>query len=234
MVISLVIGSIICGVLTTKVGYYMPFLIFGICVSSIGAGLFLLLSVGTSTGQWIGYQIVYGFGLGACFQAPNMAAQTVLPRKEVSVGAALMLFAQTLFGAIFATVGQNVLDNQLVSRLHSIANITAEQIEQYGTTGLLTLIPAKDRRSGLEAYNASLRLCFEVALIMSCLAILGAAAMEWKNVKDDPAKPTPQDEKKNDHELPEGAFEETEKSVNASDGEQTQKPTVLEAPQVRK
>ncbi|KAF2725657.1 MFS general substrate transporter, partial [Polychaeton citri CBS 116435] len=183
MVLALVVASIITGVLTTRIGYYTPFLISGICIAAVGAGLLNTFQINTSEGQWIGYQVVYGFGLGACFQAPNMAAQTVLPRNEVSIGASLMLFAQTLFGAIFVSVGQNVLDGQLVKRLSGILSITSQQIESAGVTGLLRMVPFQYHSAVLEAYNDSLRVCFRVALIMACLAIIGGAAMEWRSVK---------------------------------------------------
>lgn len=86
LVVALTIAAIVTGVATTMTGYYTPFLIIGACIASVGAGLLTILKVDTPTAQWIGFQIVYGFGLGSCFQAPNMAAQTVLPRKDVSVG----------------------------------------------------------------------------------------------------------------------------------------------------
>jgi MFS family permease len=183
MVLSLVVASILSGFLTTRIGYYMPFLIFGICVTAIGAGLLTTLSINTLVGQWIGYQILYGYGLGSSSQAPNMAAQTVLPRNEVSIGVSLMLFAQTLFGAIFVSVGQNVLDNQLAKRLAGISSITPQQIETAGATGIFNIILPQDHAAALEAYNDSLRVCFQVALILSCLSILGALGMEWRSVK---------------------------------------------------
>lgn len=183
MVLSLVVSSILSGVLTTRVGYYMPFLLSGICLSAVGAGVLTTLHVNSSTGQWIGYQILYGFGLGACFQASNMAAQTVLPRNEVSIGASLMLFAQTLFGSIFVSVGQNVLDGQLANRLADISGITPQQIEAAGVTGLFKVMPSQYHPRVLEAYNDSLCVCFQVALIMVCLSILGGLCMEWRNVK---------------------------------------------------
>ena len=162
----------------------MPFLLLGICISSIGAGLLTVLRVNTSVGAWVGYQIVYGFGLGACFQGPNMAAQTVLPRNEVSIGASLMLFSQTLFGAIFISVGQNVLDGALATRLARVSpDITPQRIAAAGATGILKVIPAQFHAAALKAYNDSLRVCFRVAVIMACLAILGGAVMEWRNVK---------------------------------------------------
>ncbi|KAJ3521976.1 hypothetical protein NM208_g13055 [Fusarium decemcellulare] len=183
MVLSLVVASILSGVLTSRVGYYMPFLILGICIAIVGAGVLTTLHINTPKAQWIGYQILYGFGLGACFQAPNMAAQTVLPRNEVSIGASLMLFAQTLFGAIFVSVGQNVLDGKLVDRLAEFSSVTPKQIEAAGVTGLLNMIPARYHTAALEVYNDSLRLCFRVALIVACLAIIGGLVMEWRSVK---------------------------------------------------
>lgn len=187
MVLSLVVGSILIGVLTTRIGYYTPFLICGICVAAVGAGVLTTLRTNTSVGQWIGYQILYGFGLGACSMAPNMAAQTVLPRNEVSIGASLMLFSQTLFGAIFVSVGQNVFDGQLAKRLADITGITAQQIQAAGVTGLFQIIPPQYHTAALEAYNDSLRVCFQVALILVCLSILGGLGMEWRSVKkEDP------------------------------------------------
>lgn len=191
-VLALVVSSILTGVFTSRVGYYTPFLIFGICVTAVGAGLITTLGVDATMGQWIGYQILYGWGFGACAQAPNMAAQTVLPRDEVSIGASLMLFAQTLFGAIFVSVGQNVLDGELVKRLAGIISLTPQEIENAGATGLLNLIPPQYHAAALEAYNQSLRVCFQVALVLACICILGGLSMEWRSVKGRTEDPQPE------------------------------------------
>lgn len=183
MMISVVIMSILTGILTSKVGYYKPFLILGVLLAAIGAGLLTTLGINTSTSQWIGFQILYGFGFGFAGQAPNMAAQTVLPREDVPIGISLMLFGQQLFGAIFICVSQNVLDNQLANRLAGLPGITPAMIPVTGATDLLKLIPPKYRIAALEAYNSSLRVCFQVGLIMACLGILGGLTMEWRSVK---------------------------------------------------
>lgn len=185
MVISIVISSIASGVLASRIGYYTPFLIVGTCLTAIGTGLFTTFKVDTSSGMWIGYQVIYGFGMGLSMQAPNMAAQTVLPPAETSIGASLMFFGQQLFGAVFTSVGQNLLNNQLAKRLSNIPDLTAELIQNTGITDLLSRIPAADHAMALMAYNDSLHLCFQVGLIMACLSVPGALAMEWRNVKKD-------------------------------------------------
>ncbi|KAK5156883.1 hypothetical protein LTS14_004400 [Recurvomyces mirabilis] len=188
-VLALVVASIVAGVLSTKIGYFTPFLLGGVCVTAVGAGLITTLGVNSTEGQWIGYQVIYGFGFGLCIQAPNLAAQVVLPREEASIGASLMLFANTIFGAIFVSVGQNVLDSNLVSRLKDIIQITAEQIESAGATGLLDIVPAQYKTDVLYAYNGSLRVCFQVALVMACVCIIPGLAMEWRSVKKQDKKP---------------------------------------------
>ncbi|GFF43174.1 putative HC-toxin efflux carrier TOXA [Aspergillus udagawae] len=179
MLLPVVVASILTGQLVSRIGYYTPFLMLGIFLSSIGAGLLTTLGVHTSKAKWIGFQVLYGFGHGTCNQIPNMAAQTVLPREQVAIGASLMFFAQQLFGAVFTSVGQNVLSNQLAKRLA----ISPQMVQNSGATQLLDHVPVEDRAASLEAYNDSLRVCFQVGLVMACLATVGAVTMEWRTVK---------------------------------------------------
>ena len=183
MIMPIVAASIVAGYLITRIGYYTPFMILGVCLTAVGAGLLNALQIDTSVGRWVGFQIVYGFGFGFCSQSPNMAAQTVLPREDVSIGASLMFFGQLLFGSIFNSVGQNVLDNHLAGRLAGIPGISPQLIQSTGATQLLDDIPTQYRITALKAYNDSLRVCFQVGLIMACLSIPGALAMEWRSVK---------------------------------------------------
>lgn len=92
MVLVIAAMSIANGQLVSLVGYYTPSFIIGACANAIGAGLLTTLGIRSSEGKWIGYQILYGFGLGLASQAPNMAAQTVLPKQDVAIGASLMFF----------------------------------------------------------------------------------------------------------------------------------------------
>ena len=190
MIMPIVAASIVTGMLISRIGYYTPFLVFGVCLTAIGAGLLTALQIDTSVGRWVGFQMVYGFGFGLCSQAPNVAAQTVLPREDVSIGASLMFFGQLLFGSIFNSVGQNVLGNHLASGLAGIPGTSPQLIHSTGATKLLDLISTQYHTTALKAYNDALRVCFQVGLIMACISIPGALAMEWRSVKKNlPKKP---------------------------------------------
>ncbi|KAI3396429.1 hypothetical protein diail_12149 [Diaporthe ilicicola] len=182
MVLPMVVASITSGVLISKIGFYTPFMLCGIVLLSIGAGLLTTLQVNTGQGMWIGYQVIYGFGMGMTFQAPNLAAQTVLPTADVPIGTSLMFFSQLLGGSIFISVGQNVLNNELLKNLAGVSGFNASNILQAGAT-TLTHLAEPLRTTVLLAYNEALRTVFQVGLIMTCLTILGAACLEWRSVK---------------------------------------------------
>ncbi|KAK4997217.1 hypothetical protein LTR66_003335 [Elasticomyces elasticus] len=179
MVLLIVVGFIANGKLTTRLGHYVPSLIIGTSLTVLGAGLMNTFAVHTSKGKWIGYEILYGFGVGLAGQVPNMAAQTVLPKEDVAIGASLMFFGQTLFAAIFISIGQNVLNKELLSRLPSVPDIDARLIQSTGATDILRLVPDQYHDLALSAYNGSLRASFQIGLCLACIQILGAFGMEW-------------------------------------------------------
>ncbi|CAK7199616.1 hypothetical protein SEUCBS139899_002299 [Sporothrix eucalyptigena] len=188
LVLGMVVASISSGVAISRVGYYTPFMISGVVFMSIGAGLLTTLQVDTGSSKWIGYQFLFGWGMGLTFQTPNLAAQTVLPRRDVPIGTSLMFFSQLLGGAIFISVGQNILDAQLIKRLSNIPGLDAATILDSGATSL-TNLPDSIKPTVLAAYNESLRKVFQVGLIMVCLTMIGALSIEWRSVKKNlPAK----------------------------------------------
>jgi MFS family permease len=185
--LSMIIAAIAGGFFNSKIGYYTPLAIAGSCVMSVGLGLLTTLGVNANAGQWIGYQILYGIGLGCCFQIPSIAVQTALPKKEVPTGIALVLLGTSLGGAVFVAVGENVLSNQLMQRFSGIPGFDPSFVTSGGATSLLSKLPASSRPAGISAYNEALRSIFRVGLIPSCLSILGVASLEWLSVK----KPQP-------------------------------------------
>jgi MFS family permease len=184
LVLSLVVASTISGAAISKIGYYTPFMLVGICIMCVASGLLTTLQVNTEQAKWVGYQFLFGFGLGMTFQAPNLAAQTVLPTKDVPIGTSLMFFSQLLGGAIFISVGQNVLNNQLLERLTAaIPDFDPETLKNTGATSL-THLPDDIKPLALVAYNESLRKVFQVGLIIVCLTILGGVFIEFRSVKE--------------------------------------------------
>jgi MFS family permease len=192
LVMAFSIAAIMGGFINQKIGYYTALAILGSCIMSIGAGLLTTLHVDTSNGKWIGYQILCGFGMGLCFQTPNLATQTVLPKKEVPMGIALMFFGQLLGAAIFVSVGENVLSNQLLQRLSGVPGFDVSLVTSGSATALIGSAPPDQKGTVLVAYNDSLRKIFQIGLILSCLSVLGTVSLEWKNILKQPEAPKPE------------------------------------------
>jgi MFS family permease len=186
LMLAMVVASIIFGLTAEKLGYYTPFAIVGSCIMSVGAGLLTTLQVDTSEGRWIGYQVLFGFGMGLCLPTPNLAAQTILPTKDVPIGLALIFFGQLLGGAVFVPVGENILGNQLLKRLSGISGFNSSLVTSGGATALISALPANLRETVLEAYNGALRDVFRIGLILSARTLLGAAGLEWRSTLQKP------------------------------------------------
>lgn len=187
LMLSQAIGTVVSGALTARWGHYMPFVLLSVVLMSTGAGLITTFEIGIPAGNWIGYQIIYGVGVGVGFQQPQIAVQAILSPDLIAVGISLMFFAQLLGGAIFLAVGQNVFANRLV------ADLTASQVPGLDPVMILQS-GATEFRHGLglqteqimvviQSYAAALVASYQVGLIVSCLALLGALGMKWKSIK---------------------------------------------------
>lgn len=185
LIVPQVLALIMAGMLTSRLGYYMPFIYTAVVVSSIATGLLTTLTPHTSTADWIGYQILFGFGIGCGFQLPQIAAQTVLPFRDIPTGIAITLFFQSLGGSIFVSAGNNILNDRLVKYITALKlqGVKAEDVIEAGATAWRGVVPAEFVGAVVNAYSRALRDTFRVGLITVCLSCIGAAFMEWKNVK---------------------------------------------------
>ncbi|KAL9622255.1 MAG: hypothetical protein Q9160_003438 [Pyrenula sp. 1 TL-2023] len=189
-VASIFVFSMISGSIVTKTGWFTPPAIIGPIFTVIGCGLLTTLKIDTSTGKWVGYQILTAAGVGIGYQQGIVATQAVLPPSMISIGSNTIVFAQSLSGAIFISVGNSILRNKLSDSLaadgfssKTIANVLAA-----GATNVRSLVPASQLRTLLESYNHSLKQVFIMAVPLAGLAWLTVLPMEWKNIK---SKDTP-------------------------------------------
>ncbi|KAJ5502678.1 Major facilitator superfamily domain general substrate transporter [Penicillium fimorum] len=183
-ILAVVIVSILSGGLVTFFGYYTPFMIASSVLMTIGAGLLTTLELDSNHSKWIGYQAIFGIGLGLGMQQPMIVAQTSLKAGDIPSGTAIVLFAQTLGGAIFVSVGQNVFQNQLVQNLaHYAPEQDSAKLISAGATMLRTLVTGDALHRVLLAWNAAIVQTFYVAVAMGALSLVGPIFVEWLSVK---------------------------------------------------
>ena len=185
LIISSNIAIILTGVLSSNIGYYMPYFYGCAILTSTSCGLITTWQVNTSVGKWIGYQIIESFGTGVAFQLPQVAVQAVLPPEDIPIGIATTLFLEFFGGALFLSVGNNILNTKLIQYIGqlNIPGIDTETLFQAGVTAIRQQIPAQYLPAVLEAYMDALRWTFRVALVLACFSVLCVLPMEWQTVK---------------------------------------------------
>jgi hypothetical protein len=188
MLIAVVLFSVGAGAAVTIWGYYTPFMIVSSVLAAVGYGLTVTFTPDSGSAAWIGYQVIIGAGLGMGFQQPLMAVQTVLDIEDVPTGTSLIIFLQTLGGALFVAVSQNIFTNKLVEFVGEYVPEIPDPtfILAVGATSVENVVEPAFLAGVKLAFNDSLTQTFIVFTALSAISILGALAVEWKSVKGKP------------------------------------------------
>jgi hypothetical protein len=187
-ILGLVIVSVVAGIAVTVVGYYTPFIIASAVFMAIGAGLLSTWTVDTGHDKWIGYQFIYGLGIGLGMQQTLIVVQNCLPPADVPIGTAIIMFSQTLGGALFLSVGQNVFSNQLSKNLADLdlPGLPAGLVLRTGATELKAAISKVNvdyLAPVLLAYNKTIMQTFYVSVAAAGLSFFGVLFIQWKSIK---------------------------------------------------
>ncbi|EEA18653.1 hypothetical protein TMatcc_010803 [Talaromyces marneffei ATCC 18224] len=184
MMISTILMSIMVGGLVTALGYYTPFMIAAAILSSVGAGLLSTFAVHTSSGKWIGYQILFGIGYSLGSRQPLVAVQAALETKDIPIGTSIIMFLQTLGGMIFVSIGNSIFTNSLVNSLaHNVPSVNPTIITTTGATDIKNIVSAEELPKVLIAYNHALDQAFLAAAAMAALSVFGSVLVPWLSVK---------------------------------------------------
>ena len=183
MMLAMILSALLAGSFVRKQGYYVPPMILAGILTPIGAGLISTFWLDTSEGKWIGYQIIYGSGLGLGIQQTGLAMQAVLARKDIPIGGAFDYFGMGLGGAIFVSVADNIFVNHFAANLAGIPNLPAHFATNVGATTLRTTVPPDELNAVLVAYNAALKDCWYVGVALAAMLTPVAFGIEWKDIR---------------------------------------------------
>ncbi|KAI9651374.1 hypothetical protein NHQ30_001415 [Ciborinia camelliae] len=177
--------SLLAGVIVSKSGYFTPPSIIGTAIATIGCGLISTLQPNTPSPQWIGYEILSAAGFGIAIQQGFTAVQTVLPLEKIPIGTAAVVASQSFGGAIFVSVGNNILQNQLKSSADDgqLPGVDIQAVLDAGATGFRSVVDPDQLSALLIAYNGALQKVFIAAIPVIGLAFISSLFLEWKSVK---------------------------------------------------
>ena len=103
MIIPVVIASIVGGVFITMTGRAAIVAVFGSILAVISSGLLYTLDIDTSTGKWIGYQIIGGSGWGIAWMCSMVITQAYAAPEDMSTATAINLCKCRAFLLLIST-----------------------------------------------------------------------------------------------------------------------------------
>ncbi|KAF2731180.1 MFS general substrate transporter [Polyplosphaeria fusca] len=182
--VSLTCSSIVVGGAITVAGVYAPFMWIGSAIFTIGSGMLYTLKLASPKGQWIGYQILAGIGAGASVQIPFIAVQVVTNDKDMPTANAMVMFFNSLGGAISISIAQNIFVNSLAREIPKYApGMDPQVVIKVGATYVRQVVPKQLLAGVLEAYTKAIDSAFIVAIATAGLAFFVSLGMERKSVK---------------------------------------------------
>jgi hypothetical protein len=117
-------------------------------------------------------------------QGPNIAAQTVLRKEDVSLGLSVINLANYLGSTILVTIAQTLLQTSLVAKLKSVLpDLDLSTLAEGSVESFNKLASKEQLPTVLIAYNDSLRGVWYLSLGLAFLILFASLGMEWKNVK---------------------------------------------------
>jgi hypothetical protein len=161
---------------------------------AIASGLISTFSLHTSTGRWIGYQILMGLGRGLGMQIALIAIQNAIPPTMVPVSMALVAFSQTFGGSVFLTISETILTNSLTTNLAKYApDVDAAAIVAAGASGVKQVVGNDSTKLDevLTAYAKSISNIFYFVVGASSLMFCVSWLMGWKDIRKKEKKKVP-------------------------------------------
>ena len=182
-------------------------------IHGIGASLLYTLDIGSSAGQYIGYQILLGVGIGSSIQIPVIASQAFSddPADIPLVTAAVMCKFPSLSprlyyprrcipreaeitcrepvfqlgsGALGVSAAQSVFNNILLAKTPLYApGVDPSQLIAVGATSIRSVFAAEQIPGILGAYMAGLKAAWAMGIGLAGVTVLISLLPEWKSIK---------------------------------------------------
>lgn len=156
-ILSQLVAALLCGFLVQRTGYYLPEVVGGNALVLVASGLFTTFRPSSSSGKWIGYQILGGAGRGFVMQLLSTVIQANVPPSDIPLGISYVMFCQYFGGAVAICGARTVLTSTMASALARYApTVDAATVINTGVTDLRTVIPASQIQGVIVAYNEAL------------------------------------------------------------------------------
>ncbi|KAH0042718.1 MFS general substrate transporter, partial [Aureobasidium melanogenum] len=183
LIIAFSLATVFSGGFITKTGIATPILPIASAIATVSAGLLYTLDIGTGSGKWIGFQILAGFAYGIAFQVPIIIGQAIADPSDMASVTAILLFFQTVGGALLLAAAQCGFVNEILKRLPSTApSVNPALVVATGATELHNTFSAEQLSGILLAYMKGIKLTFAITVAALGISFLISMTSNWKRI----------------------------------------------------
>ena len=185
--LPIIIGCLVCvlsGFLVVGLGHFVPFMVIGSAIGTVGCGLCYTLDINSGSSHWIGYQAITGIGIGLGQQIPIMACQGAVGMMDLSSVSAIVLFFQIIGGSFANSAAQAAFASTMTKKLRITApEVNPGQVLAAGATMLRKSFPADQIDGILEAYMDGIKVVFALSTALAGVSFLFSIIPRWEKLK---------------------------------------------------
>lgn len=168
-------SAILIGLVISKTGQYYWAICIGWGISTIGAGLMVLLNADASTTKWACINLIPGIGIGMVLPSVALAVQASAKAENLTIAVAMSTFFRSFGQSIGIAIGGVIFQNRIKSNLLTYPTLRSVADKYSGEAAsavqLIRLMESGPMKDDLrEAYANSLKVVWAF-----CCAICGVA-----------------------------------------------------------
>ncbi|ROW16766.1 hypothetical protein VPNG_01626 [Cytospora leucostoma] len=193
IILSVSLASFVSSITLGKVGIFQPFLFVGGALATVGMGLIYTFDVDTGLGTVIGYQVLFGIGVGLIVQLPVIVTGALANVQDKAIALSVVCVTQFLSATLVITASDSIMNNLLLKSLPRYApEVNPNNVLAIGAYGLQDVYSGDTLHSIRLAWVHGLRGAWALGIAFLGAAFLTAFIAKWpgslvpeQTVKDD-------------------------------------------------
>ncbi|KAJ2988779.1 hypothetical protein NUW58_g3802 [Xylaria curta] len=175
------------GLLLAKFGRYKPIIVVSFSLRVVGTGLFLLLDENSSTGAWVGFQIIKSIGGGLAVPTLMPAFLAPLTDKDTAIATATSIFVYSFGGILGAAIASTIFSSRAAQlagsgAISSNATVAAEFMAggayQHATAKFIDSLSIETRAQVVMVQRSALQRLWQVGIAFAALGLIAAAMLK--------------------------------------------------------
>lgn len=153
-------------------------------LAPIASGLLTTIDLSGSVVKATALLGFLGVAIGLGVQGPQLAVQTILPTKDVSIGGAMIVFGAGMGSSMWICASATLFHQRLIAEVDQFSPSTnATALASVGLSDIRKYIGSQRLNAVLNGYNKAVVQTLYLPVALSIMTIFGSLAIERRSIK---------------------------------------------------